>query len=501
MDEEGKEKKPPDPDITLPEQMDVTQSQIEQSQSLFTPIDPPNPQDPQNASSSKEPQRQGVKRSLLTEENIASPDIKKTIVHPDIANAAEETIYLHPSLSLVKLYRSEDKGPYIVHIFRIEADPAAGTSIRAIKFGQFLYQHGIKNIAQGGVRNIGRNRIEVEFKSPEDANNFVTHSALQPAKYGAMIPSYHVTRMGLVRDVPVEWSMTELVDCIEVPSGFGQIIKARRLKRKGLDGHPSVPTPVVVLTFSGQALPERVYCFNSSLPVETYQLPTIQCNNCWRYGHVHRQCRSRTRCRKCGDSHTGDVCQLPENEAICVHCSGNHAADNKDCPELGRQKCIKIIMSQENVPYSQAATRCPPARRSYAEMAKTPSQPSYPSLVTLSPPLTQSSSLQTPPIQKSYKKTTFTPPRPRPQLEKGYDVEAHRNLIRDYDAPQPSNGCALQNPCQPSPNENLIDLLISVLINILSKFNDSDLPPYVAQKLSTLINLFSKHGLDPTVEQ
>ncbi|KAL4702964.1 hypothetical protein ACJJTC_008742 [Scirpophaga incertulas] len=77
------------------------------------------------------------------------------------------------------------------------------------------------------VKRIGRNRISVEFKSYNDANAFLDHPALALAKYEALIPSHHITRMGIVRQVPVEWSLEEIVDAIEIPQGFGSNLLAQ----------------------------------------------------------------------------------------------------------------------------------------------------------------------------------------------------------------------------------------------------------------------------------
>jgi hypothetical protein len=173
---------------------------------------------------------------------------------------------------------------------------------------------------------------------------------LQKYNFLASIPKFHITRNGIVRNMPTEWSMEELVNAIECPDNI-QVIKARRLNRKfSKDGVMEwIPTRTVVLTFQGQKLPERVFCFHTSLPVSIYQLPTIQCNACCRFGHIQTQCRSKPRCYRCAQPHAGETCSVPSEKASCLFCSGPHFVSSPSCPEHARQKQIKSVMSEENI--------------------------------------------------------------------------------------------------------------------------------------------------------
>lgn len=168
------------------------------------------------------------KRQILPD--LADPSPKKSSASP---SASVQTIYIHPSLSEKRKYSEEyDKSPFLVHVSRKISDPSSGTSIQSIKFGQFLVKNNIKNITKHGIKNVGRNKISVEFLTANDANNFLNDSTLENNNYDATIPSYNVTRMGLVRQIPTEWSMEEFVNWSELSQGTGQIVKARRLNRK-----------------------------------------------------------------------------------------------------------------------------------------------------------------------------------------------------------------------------------------------------------------------------
>ncbi|KOB70054.1 reverse transcriptase, partial [Operophtera brumata] len=322
------------------------------------PPDPPDPPDgPTPTSSSQDVTRPNPKSKRKAQDLPSSADstataskvqAKPTEIDEAPTHASIQTTWLHPILVIgVKEYSAIDKGPFIVQVSREVPDVSAGTTIRPIKFGQFLSNHKIANICSDGIKSVGRNRVSVEFRTATDANKFLEKTELlSQYKYVADIPTYNITRMGLVRNVPVDMSVEEFAENLEVPSGCGYVIKARRLNRKSVeDGKSSwVPTQAVVLTFRGQILPQRVFSFHTSLPVEIYQLPTIQCQNCCRFGHVKAQCRSKPRCYKCTKDHTGEGCDKTEAQAFCLHCNGNHFANSRSCPELERQRSIKAFM-------------------------------------------------------------------------------------------------------------------------------------------------------------
>lgn len=435
------------------------------------------------------------KRPPQSEENIPP---KKTITNLSQTSPSIQSTYTHPDFVERKTrYCEDDIAPFLVHVSKTVTDVSAGPTLKPIKFGHFLFRNSIKNVIQDGVKRIGRNRVSVEFKSAAAANAFLEHPALQPAKFEANIPSYNVTRMGIVRDVPVEWTLEELVQSVEVPAGCGAVIKARRLNRKKIENNvPTwIPTQSVVLTFSGQKLPNRIFCFFTSLPVEVYVLPIIQCNKCCRFGHISTQCRSAPRCFICSQPHEGITCS--KSSPLCLFCSGPHSATDTSCPEHSRQKSIKLVMSQESISYLEASARFPQVRRSFADTARmTQSFPStYPPTIhtDLSQPLHPNSQ------SSSYKKTVNIARRPySAALSPGYDREAHCRIV-DTPASTTPNGCALLSP-NPPQQENLLELLLSTLINIISKMNDVALPNNVYQKLTQLISIFNNVPNNPTVE-
>lgn len=191
------------------------------------------------------------------------------IPSPSPAPQSNDSNMSHGQNVFRKRYIEQDSGPYIVHVQSKEDSPSDGTTLHPI-FGNFLFKNNLKNVLEDGIKRIGRNRLAVQFKTPNAANTFLANESLT-LNYELSIPSYNISRMGIVKGIPCEWSHEEIVENIRVPEGCGSIIRTRRLSRKvaNFEGVSWTPTQSVVLTLDGQTLLERVYFFYSSLPVLT----------------------------------------------------------------------------------------------------------------------------------------------------------------------------------------------------------------------------------------
>lgn len=401
-----------------------------------------------------------------------------------------------------QLYGSLDKGPYTVHVQRIEATQTSGTTIHPVTFGKFLYSRSneFTGLIDGSVKSNGRNCIALDFFTDNCANKFLQSPALGANNYRAFIPTFNVTRMGIVRGIPTDMSDEEVLSNIKVPKDCGSILKMRRLNFKvTIEGVPTwKPTQTVVFTFDGQVLPSRIFLCYCSFPVDLYTYPTIQCFNCCRFGHTKTQCRSKPRCFKCAQDHTADSCNVEETQPKCILCEGKHFAISKACPELQRQKNIKKMMSEKCISYSECSKLFAPSKKSFADI--TSSAPPAP-LSSLPPQPPQ-------PTFTSYKKSVPRRPRSPPPRRSGYDREAHNNLTREDYSESAPNGCALNNNFSDIfSNTQLITEIIKLLNLISSFFNNSassspNQPNHVASMISNLLSLLSNgsNRQDPAME-
>jgi hypothetical protein len=388
-------------------------------------------------------------------------------------------------------YRSDSPGPYTVYIQNIEDKP-----LRPMTFGQMLMKDNISGIITGGLKKEGRNKISLNFLTPKDANSFVTSDFIIKNKFKAYIPTFKLTRMGIVRGFDVDLTEEKILKYTTAPEISGRILKARRLNRKDISSGEIqwIPSQTVVFTFEGQILPRNVYIFHNSLKVELYSYPTSQCYSCGRFGHISKSCRSAPRCVKCAEHHLSSTCDLPVGCERCVNCKGNHAATSSICPYLKREKEIKLVMSKDSISYKDATERVPLPRSEYADAVKSTSQA-----------LTQS---QTPPL-RSYiphsLKSTKTPTRIRKPVNLPLNDKKSTDSLLSYTNNQllnPQNGCAFNVPkeTQMKPQEptlnseepyaKVMEMMAQILFNVISSMPDA--PSNVASSLPFLLNILNQ---------
>lgn len=82
-----------------------------------------------------------------------------------------------------------------------------------------------------------------------------------------------------------------------------------------------------------------------------YMFPVTQCSGCWQFGHIIKYCPTRKKlCPKCGDNH--ENCDTTDIK--CLNCKGAHLVLDKSCPSYLKERQIRIIMCEEQVPYRNA---------------------------------------------------------------------------------------------------------------------------------------------------
>ncbi|XP_073944128.1 uncharacterized protein [Choristoneura fumiferana] len=109
------------------------------------------------------------------------PDSPTIISEKVTPNSADETISKDNQGKVSigrKSYQPSDASPYLIHVQRIETSPSDNTTLHPVTFGNFLLKQKYKNIVNGSVKRIGRNRIAVAFSNFIDANAFISDANL-----------------------------------------------------------------------------------------------------------------------------------------------------------------------------------------------------------------------------------------------------------------------------------------------------------------------------------
>jgi hypothetical protein len=324
------------------------------------PSVPPLPPDPPDSMETIKRKRKMTQADELLISDPALPSNQSSPTSADASKPKETPLREH-------FYSLRSLGPFIVFVQSTES----GKSIHPMDFGKFLYNKKINNIINGSIKSEGKFRLAMEFSTASSANSFIKNIYIQSnSAFKAYIPTHNVTRMGLIRGVSTNISDEDIMAAISVSNpDVGEVLKIRRLNYKDRSSGKVEwkASGSIVVTFEGQSLPNNIYIYYNSFPVETYFYPTMQCFKCLRFGHTKTVCKSVEKCFKCGENHPANECF---SEPTCFHCGGPHVSISLACPEYQRQKEIKQSMAFHNISYLQASKRHPQQKLSYANIVK-----------------------------------------------------------------------------------------------------------------------------------
>ncbi|CAH0554686.1 unnamed protein product [Brassicogethes aeneus] len=260
----------------------------------------------------------------------------------------------------ILLYTIYDTGPFVVNI-----ESNNNSELHYQKIGRLFSQSNNKNFEINRVMKKGKNRVAIFFKTLDKANEFIKNTDfLATYNLRAFIPRHLVTTKALIRGIDPEFSEEDIRNNLKSLGKISKITNVRRIKKKSKeDSGLLINTPLVVVTFRGKFIPQKVELFLCVFPTEKYIDPVIQCFGCLRYGHTISQCKSKHRCDRCGEgkneNEKHDNCHLK-----CIFCNEAHSSSekgtafkNRICKEFIRQKKIKEIMSIYNLSFFEASKK------------------------------------------------------------------------------------------------------------------------------------------------
>lgn len=269
-------------------------------------------------------------------------------------------------------YEHSDLGPYYVYIDNISQDPNA--RLNAIKIGDLLFRiHPELDSKISNIESIGKNRIRVKFMDITNANKLLSSKVLITHNLQPYIPKFITHKYGIIKGVDLDFTedyMKNKISYFDMHCKF-VVDTVKRMHRKAQDSEGEkklIPTKTVLVIFKASSLPKYISINHVRIPVEPYEQKVLLCYNCYRYGHLQKQCKSKMRCLSCKGEH--DIANCTENagKKCCFYCDGEHLTNEiNKCSEFQRQKSIKKIMTEMNISYWEASKKVP--KTTYADVA------------------------------------------------------------------------------------------------------------------------------------
>lgn len=257
----------------------------------------------------------------------------------------------------VAVYGRNDLGPYVVYVYASTSNGNFPHPLTMARVISIVSGNHIKEI-----KNIGRGKSLVVLKSAAAANSLINSGDLKTHKYNAFIPSYLVSRTGVIKNIPVDFSEAYLVDNIRASAKVLEVMRFnRKIYKEGKIEF--VPSSTVKVKFEGRVLPKSVSLFFIILSVTPYVPRTSVCYNCFRTGHISKACKGVPRCVYCGKDKHADTEPCPDKADAphCINCGGAHLATASICPHIVFQKEVASLAATENIPVFEARNRLSPA--------------------------------------------------------------------------------------------------------------------------------------------
>ena len=128
------------------------------------------------------------------------------------------------------------------------------------------------------------------------------------------------------------------------------VTEVKRIKRK--EGTTLVATPMLILTFDKEQLPDKIMAAWYAMDVRPYQPAPRRCYNCQKFGHLGSNCRSKHPiCIKCSqeklEAHT---C----SQTRCANCRESHPASDRNCEFYKMEKEVLSVQSSDKLSYAEA---------------------------------------------------------------------------------------------------------------------------------------------------
>ena len=200
-------------------------------------MDTNDPSFPKLASSSRINTRSAIKRT------------SETIIELTIKNCSADSNQFptnHESVAPKNMY-AKHNGP-----FTVEVDSLSDPPLNSLSVGRILHKSFKDEILD--CKKKGPSRTTILCKSAFGANKTVENLEKINSNLKAFIPNFRITRLGIVRNIPLDLLMEDLK---EHAISSVLIINAKRFERKDQHGK-FIPTSTVFLTFDDQTLPQEI---------------------------------------------------------------------------------------------------------------------------------------------------------------------------------------------------------------------------------------------------
>ena len=233
----------------------------------------------------------------------------------------------------------------------------------------FVIFKTIKSIAgePKSIKNLKSGDLLVECERESHIKNLLKTTTFFDIKCQVKLHNTLNSSKGIVRCPALKGCTNEHI--VEEMRDQG-VLAVRRIQVRR-DGQIR-PTNTFVFTFNTPELPKMATVGYLRVPVEVYIPNPLRCYRCQMFGHHEDNCNRPATCVNCGEpQHDTEDSGRCTRTSKCFNCSGNHAANSRDCQTWHKEKEIMKIKYTNNISFQEARQKVEkPVSTSYASVTK-----------------------------------------------------------------------------------------------------------------------------------
>lgn len=245
-----------------------------------------------------------------------------------------------------EIYKYTDRGPYFLI--------AEKSDIDHIDLGLSLKRLPNTNLIN--IVKISHNKVRIQAKNYHAANQLIAHKSLYNLnEYKIYLPKQYVVTEGLIRNIPVKYSLKEIRDNITTNYDIEEI---ERLNTWDFKEQKKKPTENIKISFRANNIPEQIHIAYCPVKVLIYVQRPLFCRTCLSYEHTAKHCKTKTPlCNNCSEiQHDKNILC----ETKCKFCTRTaqpdtyHRSSSLKCPAYQIQFEIRKIMATKKVCFWEA---------------------------------------------------------------------------------------------------------------------------------------------------
>lgn len=210
-------------------------------------------------------------------------------------------------------YDAFSKAPFIVHFRLTSSDQKI---IKQMPLLNIFKKLNAANVKFTQLSKYSRDTWRATFPSKSTANTALSNKLINEVGLSSFIPGFKLSRKVVIKDIPEDFSLTELKEAIEEENSNLVISNLFRLKRRNRTTRRLEDSQTVCIELRGEVLSEKIFVLRTVNPVTPYVSAVRICFRCGCIGHISKYCEKPEACFMLWGSFVLQDVTMPPHETM-----------------------------------------------------------------------------------------------------------------------------------------------------------------------------------------